>query len=66
MQIRKLCKVGNSYMVSLPREMLKYLEIQAGDYVNVHLAVENIQISRNAGNPYRTSDKGRRRTKRRK
>ena len=55
MKIRKLCKVGNSLMVSLPREMLAALKMQAGDYLDISLMDEEIKIERNFYNPHLTA-----------
>ena len=54
MKIRKLCKVGNSLMVSLPREMLAALKMQVGDYLRVHLADHHINIGKDTDLSYLT------------
>jgi len=44
MVIRKVVKVGNSWMVSIPRNMCRELDMFPGCYVSVSLTVENIEI----------------------
>jgi len=42
--IRKTFKTGNSFVISLPREVLEYLGIQEGSEVSVELDRERRQI----------------------
>lgn len=57
MVIRKVVKVGNSLMVSIPRDMLQDQELKRGDYVQIYLAMEHILIKKCKESPYQTSKK---------
>ena len=41
----KLRKIGNSYGVILPKEMLERLKIKEGDTVNAHDIPDGVQIT---------------------
>ena len=42
--LRKIFRTGNSVVISLPREMLEYLNINEGAEVEVNLDRENRQV----------------------
>jgi putative addiction module antidote len=42
--LRKVFRTGNSLVVSLPREVLEYLDIQNGTEIEVDLDRENRQV----------------------
>jgi len=54
MKIRKLCKVGNSLMVSLPKDFLTAIGAQVGDYLRIFLMGEDIVVDRASVDSYQT------------